>query len=179
MISSILIKTKRKEGINIMNNYGFTLIELLVVIAIIGTLSTIGFLALTLASDGADDAKSLAELQQVRSAATVELSKNRKYPIVKTGSTECASIDTHDNLSDIKTQLQNVDHTKYWYCSDGTGDKFLVATELKGTLPEGNRATDTTFGTTSGSAGTATVPVVCKKTTSPPAPSGVYCVGSL
>ncbi|MYE38595.1 MAG: type II secretion system protein [Candidatus Spechtbacteria bacterium SB0662_bin_43] len=192
MISSILIKTKRKEGINIMNNYGFTLIELLVVIAIIGTLSTIGFLALSGASDGADDAKRLAELQSIRSAATVELSKNRVYPIVTAGSEDCIRLDGQNTdttaadhtsktsatttgasatpLGSMIGQLTGVDKDNYFYCSDGTGSKFLVATTLKGALPNGGAAA----GTYGGSTAPKQITCIAGGTT-----GGLYCVGTL
>jgi len=158
-------------------------------------LSTIGFLALSGASDGADDAKKLAELQSIRSAATVELSKNRVYPIVSaTTSTECARLDTANaNLSDMKTQLSGFDLKNYVYCSNGDGSKFLVATDLNGKLPDEGFKLVTPRGTagaaaasgaisttapsgTAGADGTATITVSCQIGG---AASGTYCVGNL
>ena len=184
MISSILIKTKRKEG--------FTLIELLVVIAIIGTLSTIGFLALSGASDGADDAKRLAELNNIRTAATTELSRNRAYPIVnsgvavlasgsKTTSYACTRLDVPNTaLTDLKSHLQGIDGDKYWYCSDKTGTEFAVATALN-KLPTFTQGVTGTLGTTTNPdpATYVAAQVIQLTCGASGADNATYCVGNI
>ena len=63
MIQQFLSKCKDKGG--------FTLIELLVVIAIIGTLSTIGFIALTSSQEGAQDSVKISEVRSIQSAIQI------------------------------------------------------------------------------------------------------------
>jgi len=186
-----------KRGRNIIRGYvasnkGFTLIELLVVIAIIGTLSTIGFLALTGANDGADDAKRLAELQSIRSAATVELSKSRVYPIVDTGGEECVRLDGQltdgsgastlsASVADMAKQISGADLANYYYCSDAGGKNFIVGTRLKGKTP----ATTVVAGTR-GTTAKKTITCIASAGTARPVDAGtveayedLYCVGTL
>ena len=123
MISSILIKTKRKEG--------FTLIELLVVIAIIGTLSTIGFIALTQSQQGADDATKVTEMQVLRSAITINYVSQDGLPNITRGSNVSGTLPTTVvcELANVSGSLgtvladgvENIDWSKFYYCANDGG----------------------------------------------------------
>ena len=108
-----------KKGINIMNNYGFTLIELLVVIAIIGTLATIGFIALTGSQQGASDAARIAEIRTVQSAITIASANNgggNKFP-VSSGTDGCGLLSTLPTTVTGNLNNINLSDTNYFYCS--------------------------------------------------------------
>jgi len=101
------------------NNKGFTLIELLVVIAIIGTLATIGFIALTGSQQGASDAARIAEIRTVQSAITIASANNgggNKFP-VSSGTDGCGLLSTLPTT--VTGNLNNINLTdaNYFYCS--------------------------------------------------------------
>lgn len=67
-------------GKNKNHSHGFTLVELLVVIAIISILATLLLLQLGVARAKARDAKRIADVNQVRSAAELYFDDNGSYP---------------------------------------------------------------------------------------------------
>ena len=128
MISSILIKTKRKEG--------FTLIELLVVIAIIGTLSTIGFIALTQSQQGANDAVKVSELQTIRSALNLNYINTTAFPVPSTtankGAGTCQLGNAAGGLSTaLAGKIEGIDWSKYTYCTNKANTVLVPGTTAK------------------------------------------------
>lgn len=84
---------KLKEG-------GFTLIELLVVIAIIGILAAIVLASLGTARSKGSDAKIQEQLNSLRNAAEVYMSKNNNYGSATTAAQDCVAGDMGiDNVS--------------------------------------------------------------------------------
>ncbi len=76
---------------------GFTLIELLVVIAIIGILSSVVLTSLSTAGKKADDAKRLAEMQQLQKALSLYYDDNGVYPTTSNAWWgNCSNFGSHD-----------------------------------------------------------------------------------
>ena len=168
-----------------MNNYGFTLIELLVVIAIIGTLATIGFIALTSSQQGANESVTVSELQTIRSAITINYVSAKGLPEVvggkgsialKTSSSAgvlgCELADTANSIgTKLAGKVEGIDWSKYVFCADKAGTGDGARTVLIGTVAGGALDSKHTFLT--GSAkdnvplGNGTVALDCRLKTAP------------
>ena len=108
-----------------MNNYGFTLIELLVVIAIIGTLSTIGFIALTASQQGADDAVKVSDLRTIRSALEINYISQDAFP-ASPGA--CVTGSTGALATALDGKVENVNWDNIFYCTNTAGRDIAGAT---------------------------------------------------
>lgn len=100
---------------------GFTLIELLVVIAIIGILASIVLVSLSGARNRAKDARIIADMGQIRTAAEIYLANNGNYSGLCT-----SSIDIINLQGDIISQ-----GGKYYGCYTWSADNtYCVEVQL-------------------------------------------------
>ena len=131
-----------KRGRNIIRGYvasnkGFTLIELLVVIAIIGTLSTIGFIALTSSTDSANDTVKISEMRSLQSAIQIKsaTSGTSKFP---GGANACGKLDSASNTLDtvLGNETTGIDfgNDDYFYCANGTAGDIDATWYVIGSL---------------------------------------------
>lgn len=114
---------------------GFTLVELLIVIAIIALLATLVIVSLRSAQEKARDAKRVADVKQIQSAAELYYSDNNNYPAPNPNTWAQLALDLDTYLSGLPVDPNNSATSYYGYyyptAVGGAPDEYVIQALLE------------------------------------------------